>query len=488
MYSLWKVSAVSGPGLLLLWCSGLALEDNLSAILVTAELQHSSITPLAPHRRARHYLRSWWRPAAGAGPACARCGKAVRTLNSSEDRGLSAGDRDLWLPSLSVLVLSLLRVLWRLGLSCGGGERVRGPVTVWKSGDLDPVLIVSLTKLPRLSRLSLSFEGMGSAFSGSLLILILLESDLELGSWASSSLMMVRGDMVGGVLKLVKGVLLPRLRLVEAGLSRSGLNTESEENLRSDSFCLRSRPSLESVLSRDTLPLAWLVKLVSDSRRGEKSMEERLSLLFPPGYTLSSLSLSRVSIFSSAWLNTSSLAETPLVGSVFSLPSSWTVFNDGVDFCVFSRDRLLVAPAPALPDRDGPLGLGLKRTEVTVELWAAMLWRGALGFRRSYTRILPRLEPTARLTPSWSKSAEVSGASHCIIMICFLALVSQHTSRLSRPTDRASVSLMGLKVMAVAGAMCGLSVNRFLFVLQSQKESIPLSHAAPSNDGYTTVQ
>ena len=44
MYSLWKVSAVSGPGLLLLWCSGLALEDNLSAILVTAELQHNNIT------------------------------------------------------------------------------------------------------------------------------------------------------------------------------------------------------------------------------------------------------------------------------------------------------------------------------------------------------------------------------------------------------------------------------------------------------------
>ena len=53
MYSLWKVSAVSGPGLLLLWCSGLALEDNLSAILVTAELQHNNITPPPPHTRAR---------------------------------------------------------------------------------------------------------------------------------------------------------------------------------------------------------------------------------------------------------------------------------------------------------------------------------------------------------------------------------------------------------------------------------------------------
>ena len=48
MYSLWKVSAVSGPGLLLLWCSGLALEDNLSAILVTAELQHNNTTTLLP--------------------------------------------------------------------------------------------------------------------------------------------------------------------------------------------------------------------------------------------------------------------------------------------------------------------------------------------------------------------------------------------------------------------------------------------------------
>ena len=49
MYSLWKVSAVSGPGLLLLWCSGLALEDNLSAILVTAELQHNNTTHYSLH-------------------------------------------------------------------------------------------------------------------------------------------------------------------------------------------------------------------------------------------------------------------------------------------------------------------------------------------------------------------------------------------------------------------------------------------------------
>ena len=43
--------------------------------------------------------------------------------------------------------------------------------------------------------------------------------------------MMVRGDMVGGVLKLVKGVLLLRLTFPDPGpgLSRRGLNIESEE-------------------------------------------------------------------------------------------------------------------------------------------------------------------------------------------------------------------------------------------------------------------
>ena len=39
-----------------------------------------------------------------------------------------------------------------------------------------------------------------------------------------------------------------------------------------------------------------------------------------------------------------------------------------------------------------------------------------------------------------------------MLMINFLVLVSQHTSFLSSPTDKARVSLIGLKVMAVTGA------------------------------------
>ena len=60
-----------------------------------------------------------------------------------------------------------------------------------------------------------------------------MESDSDL----ASSLMMVRGDMEGGVLKLVKGVVLLLLTLADPGpgLSLRGLNTESEETL------LRSR-------------------------------------------------------------------------------------------------------------------------------------------------------------------------------------------------------------------------------------------------------
>ena len=60
-----------------------------------------------------------------------------------------------------------------------------------------------------------------------------MEPDSEL----ASSLMMVRGDMGGGVLKLVKGVVLLLLTLADPGpgLSLRGLNTESEETL------LRSR-------------------------------------------------------------------------------------------------------------------------------------------------------------------------------------------------------------------------------------------------------
>ena len=38
-------------------------------------------------------------------------------------------------------------------------------------------------------------------------------------------------------------------------------------------------------------------------------------------------------------------------------------------------------------------------------------------------------------------------------MMVFLVLVSQQTNFLSRPTDSARVSLMGLKVMAEAGAV-----------------------------------
>ena len=70
-----------------------------------------------------------------------------------------------------------------------------------------------------------------------------------------SSRMIAKGDMVGGVLKLVKGVLLLILTLVDPGpgLSRRGLNTESLDNLRVSEF-LRSNPSLES-MSLETLPL-----------------------------------------------------------------------------------------------------------------------------------------------------------------------------------------------------------------------------------------
>ena len=55
-------------------------------------------------------------------------------------------------------------------------------------------------------------------------------------------------------------------------------------------------------------------------------------------------------------------------------------------------------------------------------------------------------------TPSRSKSAAVRGFSHWMLMIIFLVLVSQQTSFLSSPTDKARVSLIGLKVMAVTGA------------------------------------
>ena len=64
----------------------------------------------------------------------------------------------------------------------------------------------------------------------------------------ASSRIIAKGDMVGGVLKLVNGVLLFKLTLVEPGpgLSLRGLNTESLDNLRVSEF-LRSNPSLESM-------------------------------------------------------------------------------------------------------------------------------------------------------------------------------------------------------------------------------------------------
>ena len=74
-----------------------------------------------------------------------------------------------------------------------------------------------------------------------------------------------------------------------------------------------------------------------------------------------------------------------------------------------------------------------------------------------------------------------------MVMMVFLVLVSQQTSFLSRPTDSARLSLMGLKVMAEAGAMWGVRLNKDLFVLQSQNERIPLSLLAPRNEGYKVI-
>ena len=42
-----------------------------------------------------------------------------------------------------------------------------------------------------------------------------------------------------------------------------------------------------------------------------------------------------------------------------------------------------------------------------------------------------------------------------MLMIIFLVLVLQQTSFLSSPTNKARVSLIGLKVMAVTGAQWG---------------------------------
>ena len=188
------------------------------------------------------------------------------------------------------------------------------------------MLMVSLTKLPRgLSRLSFSFTL--SPLSSSWLEpdSDLMVSSLMIDSCLASSLMMVRGDMVGGVLKLVKGVLL-LLTLADPGpgLSLRGLNTESEETLL-------SWLSLPVSVSRDTLPPPMLLlKLESESLRGEKSIEERLSLLLDDGNMLSSLT--ELNIFSSAFKNVSSSFSSVNVGSLFSLPSSLTVFSEGADF------------------------------------------------------------------------------------------------------------------------------------------------------------
>ena len=95
--------------------------------------------------------------------------------------------------------------------------------------------MVSLTKLPRgLSRLSFSFTLSPLSISWLESDSDLVVSSLMMDSGLASSLMMVRGDLVGGVLKLVKGVLL-LLTLADPGpgLSLRGLNTESEETLLS---------------------------------------------------------------------------------------------------------------------------------------------------------------------------------------------------------------------------------------------------------------
>ena len=76
---------------------------------------------------------------------------------------------------------------------------------------------------------------------------------------------------------------------------------------------------------------------MSESLRGENSIEEILSLLLLPlGMILSSF-LSMEKIFSSAFSNISS-ATSFLPGSLFSLPSSMTVFNEGADFWEVNLD------------------------------------------------------------------------------------------------------------------------------------------------------
>jgi hypothetical protein len=56
-------------------------------------------------------------------------------------------------------------------------------------------------------------------------------------------------------------------------------------------------------------------------------------------------------------------------------------------------------------------------------------------------------------------SAAVRGFSHWMLMIIFLVLVSSQTSFLSSPTDKARMSLKGLKVMPVTRAQRGGQVE-----------------------------
>ena len=129
-------------------------------------------------------------------------------------------------------------------------------------------------------------------------------------------------------------------------------------------------------------------------------------------------------------------------------------------------------------------GLFLKTALETLLLWAVTQHSGAFGFLRSYWRILPWLVPTARLTPSWWKSTQVRGYSHWRVMTVLLAVGSQQTSFLSRPTESSRLALMGLKEMSLAGARWGLRLKMFLLVLQSQNESTPLSQLAARKDGW----
>ena len=62
------------------------------------------------------------------------------------------------------------------------------------------------------------------------------------------------------------------------------------------------------------------------------------------------------------------------------------------------------------------------------------------------------------------------------------------TSFLSSPKDKARMSLMGLKVMAVTGRSGGTRLKMFLLELQSQKEMTPLSQLVPRKEGYTVMR